>query len=309
MVLQRNGWWVARWRPLAAWLAAAATLGAAGCPDMAASLTLSDASPLHGTATLFHPYPFASVDNAVATVVNPAGLSARYSAEFFGAVTDAEVLRDGDSAFLLKVRGAGFAYERYRPIPDGESAARFTVAMSRPITRSVFIGSSYAWYFSDDQELDDLSSLDIGLLVRGMSSLSFAAAATGVNRPEYAGSRIDRLYTAGLVYGPIVGHFTVFAEDALYEGQSLSETVPAYGLEVEPLAGLMLRSRFDTDGDFRVGIEYNLPKSAYGVVGRYGSGGESDGRAGYLRLTDETYRSMSERSAPPYRSPRSRRSR
>lgn len=269
----------------------------------APALTLEDSSPLHGTATLFHPYPLARVDNAVAAVVNPAGLAARYSAELFGVVTDADALRDGDSAVLVKIRRLGIAYERYRPIEDDASVARLTVATARPITRSLFIGSSYAWYFSKDDDLDQLSSLDFGLLARHPRGLSFAATATGVNRPSFHGERLDRLFSFGLAFGPVLGRFTLFAEDAIAQNQSLSATVPAYGLEAEPFGGMLLRARMDTDGDFRLGFEYNFNQSAYGVVGRYSQDGDSDGRAGYLRLADEPYRPMKEETP----SPRSRR--
>ncbi len=298
---RRSGGWVAVRGSLAACSMFAAALAAAVRADRAEALTLGDASPLQGTATLFHPYPFASVDNAVATVVNPAGLAARYTAELFGAVTDADALRDGDSAVLIKLRRLGLGYERYRPVQDGASVARFTVALGRPITRSVLIGTSYAWYFSKDNDLDRLSSLDLGLLARGAHGISLGVAATGVNRPEFRGARIDRLYTFGVACGPYLQRFTVFAEDAIAENQSLSQTVPAYGLVVEPIAGLLLRSRIDTDGDFRVGFEYNFPQSAYGVVGRYAHDGESDGRAGYLRLTDEIYQPMKSESPRPRR--------
>ena len=296
---RRSGGWVAVRGALAACLTFAVALAAVPRPDRAEALTLGDASPLQGTATLFHPFPLASVDNAVATVVNPAGLAARNSAEVFGVVTEADALRDGDSAVLIKLRRLGLGYERYRPFQDGASVARFTFALGRPITRSVFIGSSYAWFFSKDEDLDQLASLDFGLLARDPRGISFAATATGVNRPDYRGGRLDRLYSFGVAFGPLLQRFTLFAEDAIAEGQSLSRTVPAYGVVVEPFAGVLLRSRIDTDGDFRLGFEYNFPQSAYGVVGRYAHDGESDGRAGYLRLTDEIYQPMKTESPRP----------
>src|SRR5512145_3574292 len=73
------------------------------------ALTLESASPLHGTATLFHPHPFARVDNAVAAVVNPAGLGVRYGSDLYGMITDSDNLRDGDFAVLVKLRRLGLS--------------------------------------------------------------------------------------------------------------------------------------------------------------------------------------------------------
>jgi len=254
----------------------------------AAAVSLADAPPLHGPVTLFHPYPLARVDNAAAAVANPAGLAARPSSELLVLATDSDALRDGEIGVILKRLDFGLAYERYRPFRDGPSVARFTVASARRLSRTLFFGSSYAWYFSKDDSLADLASLDLGLLARWPPHVSIAMTATGVNRPDYGASRIDRRYALGIGYSP-VRRLVLFAEDVLAGGTSLGETAPAYGIEVEPTRGIVLRGRADTDGDFRIGIEYNFDQSTFGIVGLFDNDGDSAARAGYVRMTDETY--------------------
>jgi hypothetical protein len=270
---------------LAASILASALLAAAGAPA-AAARTLEDASPLRGAAGVFHPYPLARVDNAVAAVANPAGLAARNSTEIIGLVTDSDHLRDGDSAFLVKRLEVGAAYERYRPFASSASVARLTLATARRITRHVFFGSSYAWYFSKDGDLADLASLDLGLLVRRPPRLSFAATANGLNKPSVRGERLERRYACGLGVSP-VARVVLFVEDEIAANENLGATVPAYGVELEPRRGILLRGRLDTDGDAMLALEFHFGQGAYGVVGRTSHDGGSDGRAGYIRLTDE----------------------
>lgn len=235
---------------------------------------------------MFHAYPLARVDNAFATVVNPGALAARVSTEIVAVFADSENLRDGDWAVLLKRLGFGFGYERYGPIDSLPRVTRLTVGTGRQITRRVFVGSSLAWYFSKDDDLADLASLDIGFLARPVPRLSLAMVASGLNRPDFRGVAIERRYAAGVGVSPI-RRLVLFVEDEIAADQNLAATVPAYGFELEPVRGIVLRAGADTDGDFRFGFEYNFAQSAYGVVGRYRHDGESDGRAGMIRLTDE----------------------
>jgi hypothetical protein len=255
-----------------------------------AALDLREASPLRGPASVFHPFPLAGIDHAVAVLENPAGLAVAPSSEFFGLVTDSDHLGDGDTAFLLKMRLVGLAYERSRPVEGLPSAGKLTVGMGRRLSRTMAFGASYAWFFSKDDDLADLSSVDFGLLVRAVPRISLAAAATGYNRPTFRGERIPRRYAAGLQAAPAGDWLLLFLEGTAHSEERLADGVAAYGLELEPLSGIVLRGRADTDGDYRVGFEYNFGQSAYGVVGLYRNDGDSDGRAGYIRLLDTAYR-------------------
>jgi len=256
----------------------------------ARALTLSDVSPLAGAARAFHPYSLASIDNALSIVANPAGIAARPSAEFFGLVTDSDHLRDGDNAILLKMRQLGVGYERFRPVDGAARVSRLTVAMGRRVTRSLTIGASYAWFFSDDDDLAKLSSVDFGLHARAHSRVAFAGAAYGYNRPSLGGERIPRDYAAGVELAPITRWLGLFFEGSMTSEENLAGATGAYGLELEPISGIVLRGRADTDGDYRVGFEYNFNQSGYGVVGLYRHSGGSDGRAGYIRLMESPYR-------------------
>jgi hypothetical protein len=277
-----------RLRPAAVVLLACALALVVRAP--AGARTLAESSPLHGAATLFHPYPLALLDNAVASVVNPAGLGVVPSAEFFGLITDSDAARDGDLAVLLKMRRLGLAFERSRPFADRDRVTRLTVAHGRPLGSRLTAGASYAWCFSGDSKLAELSSADAGLTYRAGTRVALAASALGINEPKLDGVRLARTYLAGVAARPALDWLTLFGEGSLLAGSRAEDGVAAYGLVVEPVHGILVRGRADTDGDFRFGFEYNIHQSAYGVVGLYDSGGESDGRAGYLRLNDTEYR-------------------
>ncbi|MFN0151400.1 MAG: hypothetical protein ACKVU1_11920 [bacterium] len=259
-------------------------------PSAAGAITLSDVSPLAGAARAFHAYSLASIDNALAIVANPAGIAVRPSAEFFMLVTDSDRLRDGDTAFLAKMQQLGVAYERFRPVEGAARVSRLTFATGRRVTRSLTIGMSYGWFFSDDDSLAALSSFDLGVHVRAHSRIAFAGAAYGYNRPSLGETRIPRHYEAGVELSPITQWLGLFCEASMTSEENLAGATAAYGAEIEPVAGIVLRGRADTDGDYRVGFEYNFNQSGYGVVGLYRHSGGSDGRAGYIRLTDSVYR-------------------
>ncbi len=254
------------------------------------SLTLSEVSPLAGAARAFHPYSLASIDNALAIVANPAGIAVRPSAEFFMLVTDSDRLRDGDNAFIAKMQQLGLAYERYRPVEGGARVSRLTLATGRSVTRAVTVGVSYGWFFSDNDDLASLSSLDFGVHARPLSRIAFAGAAYGYNRPSLGETRISRHYEAGVELSPITQWLALFFEGSMTSEDNLAGATAAYGAEIEPIGGIVLRGRADTDGDYRVGFEYNFNQSGYGVVGLYRHSGGSDGRAGYIRLTESIYR-------------------
>jgi hypothetical protein len=254
------------------------------------ALTLREASPLEGTASAFHPYPFVRAVDAVSLVVNPAQLGTRPASEFYALVTHARALRNGDSAFLFKTRLLGFGYERYRPLEDAASVGRLTVGLARVIARGVSIGASYGWYFSEDDELADLSGLSFGLQLHSRSRLGLSGVAHGWNRPTFRGERIPRRYAAGFGLVPGPSWLLLFSEARVDSDQDLGESIVAYGLELEPIEGVIVRGRADTDGDFRFGLEWNFNQSGYGVVGLYEGGEGNEGRAGYIRLTDTLYR-------------------
>lgn len=256
----------------------------------ARAITLSDVSPLAGAARAFHPYSLASIDNALAIVANPAGIAARPAAEFLALMTDSDERRDGDNAVLVKMRQLGLGFERYRPREGAARVTRLTLATGRRVTRSVTIGASYAWFFSDDDDLAALSSVDFGLHARAHRRIAVAAAAYGYNRPALGSVRILREYAAGLAIAPVTRWLGLFVEGTMTSEQNLAGATGAYGFDLEPIAGIVLRGRTDTDGDYRVGFEYNFNQSGYGVVGLYRHSGGSDGRAGYIRLTESPYR-------------------
>jgi hypothetical protein len=253
------------------------------------ALDLDDVSPLAGPGRAFNPFPMAAVAHASAPVVNPAGLAAATSSDFLFLYTDADEIRDGDMALLLKMRTLGVAYERFNPLAGRDDVSRLTVGLGHQITRSLAVGASYAWFFSEDDGLADMSSLDFGLRARVAPRVVLAGAAYGFNSPDLDGVTIPREYMAGARMAPITKWLGLFVEGTMTAEQSLGDATGAYGTEIEPLNGLVLRGRADTDGDFHVGLEFNYNQTAYGILGRYSHGGGSDGRAGYMRLVDVPY--------------------
>ena len=257
-------------------------------PPPSHAIELNETTPLAGPGRAFNPFPLAAATHAVATAVNPAGLAAG-SSDFLLLYTDADEIRDGDTAVLLKMKTLGIAYERFDPLPDRASVTRFTVAWGYPVARSLTIGASYAWFFSDDDGLADLSSVDLGLRARLSSRIMLAGAAYGFNSTDLDGVEIPREYMAGARMAPITKWLGLFLEGTMTSEQSLADATGAYGMEIEPIGGVILRGRADTDGDFRLGFEFNYNQSAYGILGLFRSGGNSDGRAAYMRLVDTPY--------------------
>jgi hypothetical protein len=275
--------------PLCARLGACVIVLLTLAPPSSHAVEVTEATPLAGPGRVFHPFPLASITHAGAAVVNPAGLAGRVSSDFLFLFTDADEIRDGDTAYLLKMKTLGIAYERFDPLAGRASVSRLTVGFGRAFSPSLALGASYAWFFSEDDGLADLSSLDFGVRALAGSRIAFAAAAYGWNVPDLDGVAIPREFAAGLELAPITQWLGLFVEGTMTSKQSLGDATAAYGAELEPISGLILRGRADTDGDFRFGLEFNYNQTAFGVLGLYRHGGGSDGRAAYSRLVDVPY--------------------
>ena len=158
-------------------------------PPPSHAIELTDATPLAGPGRLFHPFPLASITNAAASVVNPAGLAGRVSSDFLSPVHGRRQFERGhrvptenedSGAGLRAVRSIGWT--RLRIAPHGGVRPLFLA--------DAVVGVSYAWFFSEDDGLADLSSLDFGVRALAGPRIALAVAAYGWNVPDLDGVAI-----------------------------------------------------------------------------------------------------------------------
>ncbi len=165
--------------------------------------------------------PLAGDPDALATVVNPAGL-VLLGGTYLGLGLDLADEGDATGAGrgfglylgqalgggVLPRLGLGFGAEFLRPprtvlSPDPGTPTRFTIASAMPLGTVGGLGLS--WHrFTDDpgQSLSGVTTWDLGLTARLGSHFAFGAVVRDLNAPVVAGVPVQRRYEAELVTRP-----------------------------------------------------------------------------------------------------------
>jgi protease-4 len=235
--------------------------------------------------------PSASVavrDDAMATVLNPAGLGVNRGTDFSYVHTLSGDV-GGDNAFFISAIGTGFGAE----LVDRNSMKfnKYTLSDGAKLSDSVYFGIGYSWFNSKDKDYDSLSSWDIGLLTRPSNALSLGLVARNITRPSFKGISTDRSYDISLALRPFTNRITLSLNSILYEKHSLKDADFDFALDFEPIDGLLLRGSYNRDGDFEMSVGMGLQNSELGTYRRFDEDRNGIGGGVYARLSSEWNRS------------------
>lgn len=236
--------------------------------------------------------PSASIavrDDALATAINPAGLSVNkgFSGCYFHTISDKF---GGDDAYFLSYGGIGFGAEYVRH--SASKFRKYSISDGIKITDGVYFGTAYSWFNSGDKDYDRLSSWDIGFLSRPSNMISIGIVARNLNRPSFKNVRTGRTYDVSVALRPKTNRLTLALNSTLYEGKKISESNSSISIDFEPLDGVILKGSYDNDRRFKVSIGIGFPKLEFGSYRRYDEGRNSDGGGIYLNLSSDWNRSI-----------------
>ena len=238
-------------------------------------------------AVLLPSYSAAVSDDAMSTTINPAGLGIKRgtNAYYFH---NFSVETGNDNAFFISFSGLGFGMEFVNPV--SVKFRKYTLSDGMRLFNGMYLGSSYAWFGSDSDDYDSLSSWDIGLLYRPADSLSIGLVARNLNRPYFGGVDTDRTYDLAFALRPYTNRLTFSVDAVLQEERSVRDAKLTYAMECEPINGLVFRGNYNNDGDFGIRIAVRFPQLEMGAYSGFDDEWNRGGGAAYVRFSNEQYR-------------------
>ncbi len=221
--------------------------------------------PLRSDLTLVDPSPWASNGTATAVVMAPAVLGGRPKPEFlYGRLAVQDGPFDGDDMFYVRGKRFGLGTEKVH-LSRGALGAdsltspdfrRYTFAFGSPSSPRTSFGVSYTYITSSDDELDGLSSIDLGVSGRMTLRYTFHITARNVNRSRLDESKLARFYEIGTRGVYLKNKLGLFAQWSVVEGEADDGGLGVFGAEVKRGSSMLLRGRIDTEGNSALGTEF-----------------------------------------------------
>ncbi len=233
----------------------------------------------------------AHCDDARGVVLNPALMATNqgFSGLFYHQFSDT-AYQAGNSLFF-STGGLGFAAQ-WLKTPQRISYRSYTLSLSGRTGDHLYTGLSFTWKRSSSYLFDDYSAWNIGMLYRPGNLLSLGAVGRNLNRPKNWDKVRPREFDFGLAFRPFTTRVTLSIDGRMSEKENLKEMVPVWGLEVEPINGLVFNGSKDEEGNWGVGVQFNLTTIGGGLLRLYDKNSHYQGGATYLRLSQERYRTF-----------------
>jgi protease-4 len=208
-------------------------------------------------STLFGFNPVAVTDNALAPLVNPAGLG--FSRAFEGYVIspfDTSEMRKDETQYFLRAGNIGFGAQLFG---KGKNYNAFTLSLGSGMGKNFYVGTSFRWY----TKIDRVSEWDIGLLYRPFNAISVGMNVRNVNGPAL----LKPEYDLGIGVRPFGNRFTISVDGNLHKTETcdyFEHVLWTLGAQFEPLDGIIFKGHYAED-NFGGGIGINL--NHFGIEG------------------------------------------
>lgn len=235
------------------------------------------------STALFAFHPVAVTDNALAPLVNPAGLG--FKRIFEGYVIspfDTSEFRD-ETHLFLRGGNIGFGAQLFG---KGKNYNAFTLSLGSGIGRNFYLGTSYRWY----TRIERGSEWDIGLLYRPFNMLSAGMNVRNVNSPGL----LHPEYILGLGVRPFGNRLTLSVDGSFYREDTIDygdDILWTFALQFEPINGIILKGHYAED-TYGAGIGINLKH--FGVEGYTNFSDDGEMTDGYTiaHFSNERYRTV-----------------
>ena len=216
----------------------------------------------------FLPLPQQSVattDDALSTLVNPAGLGIRTGGSFYllaPYLTDGDF---GDWGYAFGGDGMGFVGEYIRnEIENDVSKPEYNPRRNRYTwgfgfgDEGVYFGAAYSW----TKGLDRQNSWDIGMMVRPYNFASFGAVARGVNNPRIGARSQNVGWDLGLAFRPLA----LLGPIGWDKGHRLTITADAYMREFDEILNSQEEETYGDNIGFKFGASMEIVPGVIGHI-------------------------------------------
>lgn len=219
-------------------------------------------SPLQPDYMIYLPnLPMDSVatsDDITSLYFNPAGLGYHpiQVGYFYGHNPEDSL---DDHTLFLNLFGIAFSTQ-WRNGPDDSWARRYTFGTGLINTEVFSLGTSYAWFDSNDPVLADYGQFDVGGMLRPFRFISFGAVARGLNNPEFRGESLKTRWDLGVAVRPLPSapEALTLAVDTTWDiKENARELIPRYSIEAVPFSGLTLYGGWDNYTNIFFGLKFS----------------------------------------------------
>lgn len=233
-------------------------------------------------------------DDALATRFNPAGLGIERSFNgYYLRTYRGESARD-DAIFLSAWRN-GFSAE-FATTPDGIDFRRYTLSDGSRLG-SVYIGTGYSWFTSENEEYDKLSFWQIGMryhrryfsigAVCGNLTFGELLFWRETSRPKISGKELPRVYDLGIAFRPGTSRLTLSVDARHQDGVKGFDF--NYILEIQPIRGLLVRGALDGNKNFNFLFGLNFGQVGFGTYNTFDGIGRHQDGIGYLYFSQAAH--------------------
>lgn len=230
----------------------------------------------------------ALLDDSAALGFNPAGAGARDLFEIYLSKS-LNPMNPNQFNIFAGIPNVSFGYQQFQAGNIGE-LRRFSTALSYPIQDYLSLGLAYHLTQETALANSNIHSFDLGLQFRPVRYLSLGASIRNLNAPQVASQRIQRSYVAGLGIRPLGERLTLTADAQWDEGDDVKAITGLFGLETEPVDGLILRGSIDLKAQFMLGLALQFNHFNLGYF--HGINGSELQDAAHLKLTNTTFHSV-----------------
>ncbi len=192
-----------------------------------------------------------TTDNALAPLINPAGLGVSGGESFFLMAPYLKQGDFGDFGFATGGDGFGFVgeYLRNKSLTTMKNMNRYTWGLGFG-TKGMYFGAA----FSSTSGLDRENNWDIGMLYRPYNFFSFGAVARGVNNPRIGSLNQMVGWDLGIALRPLALTEPIGGK----RGHRLTLTADASLREFDAIAGVRDRDRYSDNIAYKFGARMEL---------------------------------------------------
>lgn len=253
----------------------------AGYAEETTRLFTSQSVPLPAIALL---------DDVSALPFNPAGAGARDLFEIYLSKS-LNPLNPNQFSIFAGIPNLSWGYQQFQAGILGE-LRRFSTAVTYPLQDFLSLGLAYHLTQETALPNSQIHSFDLGLQFRPVRYLSLGASVRNLNAPQVANQRIRRSYTAGLGIRPFGERLTLTADAQWDEGDDVKAITGLFGLESEPIDGLILRGSVDLKAQFMLGLALQFNHFNLGYFHSLNAPIQQD--AAHIKLSNTTFHSALE---------------
>ncbi|UCD94010.1 MAG: hypothetical protein JSU69_09600 [Candidatus Zixiibacteriota bacterium] len=124
----------------------------------------------------------------------------------------------------------------------------------------IFLGGSYRYVKNGPEELDKKHFWSLGFLIKQNPRFALAGVFYNLNRSRVDGRRSDIEQIYSISHTAHRGLLTISAEVSLSTAQSLKGAAFRYGVDVNPLRGVIINVSFDNRDNYEAGFRINLAR-------------------------------------------------